>query len=89
MLESLLLLAFCLVVGLISAVLCVYLLVSGRLFTLDGMLLALISLTIGGVFALNVAWSAYTGELKQILESSRKKPPASEPPDKPNGEASS
>lgn len=73
MLESLLLLAFCLFVGLIALGVCVYVAAAGLLFTLDGLLLIIISLTIGGIFVLNVAWSAYTGELKQLLGQVRKK----------------
>lgn len=86
MLESLLLLAFCLVVGLISMAVCGYLVVSGQFLTLDGLSLSLICATIGGLFVLMVVWSFYTGELKQILEYRHKKPPSSEPPDKPAGE---
>lgn len=88
MLESLLLLAFCLIAGLIAVAVCGYLLVSGQLFSLDGLLLALISLTMGGIFVLNVGWSVYTGELKQMLEQRNKKSASSEPSDKPAGEAS-
>jgi len=88
MFESILLLAFCLLVGLIAVAVCGYLAVSHLLFTLDGLLLAVISLTIGGIFVLNVAWSVYTGELKQLLAQRHKKPASSEPSGKPAGEAS-
>jgi hypothetical protein len=88
MLESLLLLVICLFVGLVAAAVFVYLLVSGRLFTLDGLWLTLISLSIGGVFVSNVAWSVYTGELKQMLGSERKGPVSGEPSVKPTGETS-
>ena len=67
-LGSLALLAFCLLVGLISVAVCVYLALIGQLLTLDGMLLALLSLSIGAIFVANVAWSAYTGELKRLLQ---------------------
>lgn len=87
MFESVLLLAFCLIVGLIAVAVCAYLLVSGQLLTLDGLVLALTSLTIGGIFVLNVGWSVYTGELKKILEHLRKKPASSTPSNKPAGEA--
>jgi len=42
-------------------------LVTGRIFSIDGLWLALISLTISTVFGGNIAWSIYTGELKAIL----------------------
>ncbi len=87
MLETILLLVFCLFVGLIAGAVCLYLIVSRQAFTLDGLALFLISLTIGGIFMLNVGWSVYTGELKQILEPIRKKPAAAEPSDKTSGEA--
>jgi len=73
MLETLVLLAFCLLVGLIALAICAYLLFTGFLFTLDGLSVALISLTIGGIFMANVGWSAYKGELKQLLAQRRKK----------------
>ena len=89
MLETLLLFGFCLLVGLLSLAVCVYLAVTGLLFTLDGLVLAIISLTIGGVFVLNVAWSVYTGELRRLLGHVRKKPASVEPPSHPSGQASS
>lgn len=78
MLETILLLVICLIVGLIALAVCAYLAMSGLLFSVGGLFFALISLTIGGIFILNVVWSIYTGELKQILEHSRKKPASSE-----------
>jgi hypothetical protein len=78
MFETILLLAFCLLVGLIALAVCAYLAVSGLLFTLDGLLLVIICLTIGGICVLNVVWSFYTGELKQVLEHLRKKPASTE-----------
>ena len=89
MLETILLLAFCIIMGLIALGVCAYLAVSGLLFTLDGLLLVLICLTIGGIFVLNVAWSIYTGELKKVLEHLRKKPASSEPTSNPTGESAS
>jgi hypothetical protein len=88
MFESILLLAFCLIVGLIAVAVCGYLVASGQFLTLDGLSLALICAAIGGFFVLMVVWSFYTGELKQILEHMRKKPTSSEPSDKSAGEAS-
>ncbi len=67
MLDSALLLAFCLLVGLISLAVCGWVLITGQLLTLDGLLLTSISLTIGLTFMANVAWSARTGELREVL----------------------
>jgi len=88
MLETILLLVFCLIAGLIALAVCVYLAMSGLLFSVGGLFLALISLTIGGIFILNVVWSIYTGELKQMLERMRKKPASSESSGNPPTEAS-
>lgn len=89
MLETLLLIGFCLLVGLLSLAVCAYLAATHLLFTLDGIVLAIISLTIGGVFVLNVGWSVYTGELKRLMGRAQKKPASAEPPSKPSGQASS
>jgi len=88
MLDSIILLAFCLLAGVIALAICVYLYISGQLLTLDGLLLALLSLTMGGIFALNVAWSIYTGELKQIMGSNRKNPDSAKPSDQPTDKPS-
>ena len=88
MLETILLLAFCLFVGLIALAVCVYLAVSGLLFTMDGLLLVIICLTIGGIFVLNVVWSIYTGDLRQVLDHLRKKPTSSELSSNPSTEVS-
>ncbi|MHB8653091.1 MAG: hypothetical protein ACYDA9_04340 [Terriglobia bacterium] len=88
MFETILLLVFCLIAGLIALAVCVYLAMSGLLFSVGGLFFALISLTIGGIFILNVVWSIYTGELKQMLEHIRKKPAPSEMPGNPPTEAS-
>jgi len=76
--DAILLLAFCLLIGLIALAVCVYLAVSGALLTLDGLSLVLICLSIGGLFLLNVVWSVYTGEFKQLLARSHKQPPSGE-----------
>lgn len=81
MLESLLLLGFCVLMGLAALAVCAYVAVTGFLFTLDGLLLIVISLTIGGLFMLAVAWSAYTGELQAVLNELRKKPASGESSD--------
>lgn len=72
MLETVILLSFCLLVGLASLGVVVWLAVSGALFTLDGLAFALISLTLGAFFMFNVAWSFKTGELRALLGALRK-----------------
>ena len=71
MLQSVLLLAFCLFMGLVSLAACVWVALSGQLFTLDGLLLVAISLSIGGLFMGNLAWSVYTGEVREVLDNLR------------------
>ena len=71
MLQSVLLLAFCLFMGLLSLAVCIWVALTGQLFTLDGLLLVAISLTMGGFFMGNFAWSVYTGEVPEILNNLR------------------
>ena len=81
MLQSVLLLAFCLLMGLVSLAVCVWVALGGQLFSLDGLLLVAISLSIGGFFMGNFAWSVFTGEVREILISLRsgsKKPDTQE-----------
>ena len=73
MLETALLLLFCLLIGLLSLAIVVWVVLSGRLFYLDGLLLTLISLSIGAIFMLNVAWSVRTGEVRALRDYFRKK----------------
>lgn len=72
MVETVLLLAFSLLMGLASLAICAWLVVSGNLFSMDGLALALISLTLGGFFMFNVAWSIHTGEFQEVLKYLRK-----------------
>ena len=81
LLQELLLLGFCVLIGLVALAVCVYVAAIGSLFTLDGLLLIVISLTIGGLFMLIVGWSAYTGELQALLNELRKKPASDESSD--------
>jgi hypothetical protein len=67
MLETVILLAFCSLMGLASLAVLLWLAVSGTLLTMDGLVFALISLTVGGFFMFNVAWSFRTGELRALL----------------------
>ena len=71
MLQSVFLLASCLFMGLISLAVCVWVALTGQLFTLDSLLLVAISLTMGGFFMGNLAWSIYTGEAREILNNLR------------------
>jgi len=72
MFEDIFLLVFCLVLAIGGLATVVWGLVTGRFFTIDGLWLALISLTLSAVFGGNIAWSIYTGELPRILHASRK-----------------
>jgi hypothetical protein len=67
MFETIILLAFCLFVGLISLAVVVWLAVTRALLTLDGLVFALICLTLGGFMMFNVAYSLRTGELRALL----------------------
>lgn len=84
MLENVLLLAFCLLVGLLSLAVCIWVIVTGRIFYLDGLLLVLVSLTLGGFFMFNIFWSIHTGEMRAVLNYLRrrvgKSNASSEPP---------
>lgn len=71
MLQSVFLLAFSLFMGLVSLAVCVWVALTGQLFTLDGLLMVAISSSIGGLFMGNLAWSIYTGEAREILNSLR------------------
>ena len=46
-----------------------WLVLSGRFQTLDGLLMILIGLTLGGIFLFDLAWSFRTGELREVLNS--------------------
>jgi len=67
MLEDVLLLVFCFLLATGGLALVVWGVATGRFFSIDGLWLALISLTLSAVFGGNIAWLIYTGELKSIL----------------------
>ena len=67
MFEDIFLLVFCLLLAIGGLATVIWGLVTGRFFTIDGLWLALISLTLSAVFGGNIAWSIYTGELQRIL----------------------
>ena len=84
MVESVIELVLCLLVGLACLAVVVWDVASGRIAYLDGITLAILSLTLGGFFMFNVAWSWRTSELRELLDGLRKgsdqgsnKPPSS------------
>ncbi len=72
MLETLLLLLFCALIALLGLAIVLWLIVTGRILSLDNLLLSLISLTMGGIFGGLFAWSVRSGEFQAALN--RKKP---------------
>lgn len=74
MLETIILLALCCLVGLASFVIALWQLLPLRAITMDKIAFALISLTIGGFFMFNVAWSFRTGEMRALMNQREKKP---------------
>ena len=67
MLQAGILLAVCLLIGFIALAVCVWVAISGQLFTMDGLLIIAISLTVAAFFVGNFAWSVYTGEAREIF----------------------
>jgi hypothetical protein len=65
--ERLVEVAICLLIGLASLAVVVWLAFTGRLAYLDGISLALISLVIGGFFLFDVFVAYRSGELNEIL----------------------
>ncbi|MBZ5514439.1 MAG: hypothetical protein LAN62_06280 [Acidobacteriia bacterium] len=75
MVQAAVLLAVCLLIGLISLALSAWVVISGQLFTIDGLLMLALSLTVGAFFVGDFAWSVHKGEVRGILDQlrSRKK----------------
>ena len=71
MFEDLFLLIFSFILAVGGLAVVVWGLVTGRIFSIDGLWLALICLSLSAVFGGNIAWSVYTGELKAILHHSK------------------
>jgi ascorbate-specific PTS system EIIC-type component UlaA len=71
MLQAAILLGACLFIGLIALAVCAWVAVSGRLFTMDGLLMVAISLAAATFFVGNFAWSLHTGEVREILSQLR------------------
>jgi hypothetical protein len=72
MIEELILIAFCFLVVVTGLATVAFEVISGRILSIDGMWLSLISLTLAAVFGGNLAWSFYTGEGQQTLSRFRK-----------------
>ena len=64
--------AICVFVGVVSLAVAVWVVASGSMVYLDGIVLSIIVLTIGAFFLFNVLWSYRTGELRQVLQDWRK-----------------
>ncbi len=68
MLQVALLLLFCLLMGMFLLAISAWAVVSGRLYGLDGLLMVAVGVLLGALFLANVAWSAWKGELRELLE---------------------
>ncbi len=80
---------FCLLVGLVALSVTAWVIYTGQLFTIDGLLLVAVSGALGTFFVGNTAWAAHTGELRELLnarsgdsEPSEAGPSSSSPKDK-------
>lgn len=71
MLLPLLVYAFSLLVGLAGLAACAWVIVTGQAFTLDGILVMAISLTVGTIFGASVAWAWHVGELGAAMQKLR------------------
>jgi hypothetical protein len=67
MLETALMLGFCLLAAFISLLVVAWLAVGGRILSLDGLTLSLICLTLSAFFAFPVFLSFRKGELRAVL----------------------
>jgi len=76
MFEDIFLLVFCFILAIGGLATVVWGLATGRFFSIDGLWLDLISLTLSAVFGGNIAWSIHTGELKSLLRHNGEKPEA-------------
>jgi len=74
MLEEVILLAFCSLITLVGLAVAAWEAATGRLFSIDGLWLTLIALTLATVFGANVAWSVYSGEVQEMLRQVRERP---------------
>jgi hypothetical protein len=81
MFEDVFILVFCFILAIGGLATVVWGIATGRFFTIDGLWLALISLTLSAVFGGNIAWSIHTGEFQRILREWRKGSSPSGAPD--------
>jgi len=79
-LQTILLHAFCLLVGFMALPICAWVVATGQLFTLDGLLMVAISLTVGGIFVGNTAWAIRNGEMSELFQNLRYRSARAEPP---------
>lgn len=79
-LEDVFLLAFCFLLALGGLGIAVWELAVGWFFSIDGLWLTLISLTLAAVFGGNIAWSIHTGEVQALWREFRKAPPSNGSP---------
>jgi hypothetical protein len=68
MIEPLIWLVVCLLVGLLCVAVAVWVVATGRIAYLDGLSLALMSLAVGAIFLSMVGWSYRSSELRAILK---------------------
>ncbi len=80
MLEQLVLLALSSIIAIIALVVVGWEAATGRAFSLDGICLSLICLTLVAVFGSSVAWSFHTGEVHRMLSHLRQGTPGKEAP---------
>src|SRR3989304_6106102 len=67
MLQSILVYTFCLLVGVVALAVCAWVAATGQLFTMDGLLLIAISLTLAAFFVGNGIWAVHSGEVSELL----------------------
>jgi hypothetical protein len=84
-LQTILLHAFCLLVGFMALPICAWVVATGQLFTLDGLLMVAISLTVAAIFVGNTAWAVYNGEMSELFQNLRYRSAGAEPPSDSNG----
>ena len=80
--EELMLLVFCSLIALTALAVVAWEAASGRILSLDGLSLSLISLALAVIFGGNVAWAIYKGEARRLLSHFRKGSGESNAPDK-------
>ncbi len=73
MLGSVLILLFCLVTGVLGLAVSAWVVFSGQLLTLDGLMLLFISLLLGGLLTLNFALALRSGEVRELRDRLRRR----------------